>query len=106
MDSVDLIKIDIQGAELDALKGADRLLDSVAMVYSEIQFHPNYEGACLLDEVWSHLRTKGFSLFQLYSTWGSSNGQLVQGDALFISDAVRRAKLSSDEPFRSVKYMN
>jgi len=103
---VDVLKLDIQGSELNALKGCTGFLPQTRVVYSEVQFHPVYQGACLLDEVWSFLRGYGFTLFQLYSVWGGQDGQIVQGDALFISDALRRAKLSRQGPVRGVSYFN
>ena len=106
VETVDLLKLDIQGAELRALEGAADLLKRTRCILTEVHYYPNYDGASLLDEVWGHLRTRGFSLYQLYSNWGASDGQLVQGDAVFVSEAVRNERLHSrrDRPFEAVKY--
>jgi FkbM family methyltransferase len=102
---VDLLKLDIQGSELDALIGAEELLASVRCILTEVHFYPNYEGAPLLAEVWNHLRERGFSLYQLYSSWGGDDGQLVQGDAIFVSDEVRDEQLQTNGAgFRSVRF--
>lgn len=102
---VDLLKLDIQGSELDALIGAGELLSGVRCILSEVHFYANYEGAPLLAELWSYLRERGFSLYQLYSSWGGEDGQLVQGDAIFVSDAVREEQLQKNgADFRSVRY--
>jgi FkbM family methyltransferase len=105
IDKVDLLKLDVQGAELKVLEGAGDVLRNASAVYSEVQFFPNYDKACLLEELWGHLREQGFSLFQLYSIWGASDGQIVQGDALFISEEVRSKVLSKKKPFASVTYL-
>ena len=58
----DLIKIDIQGAELDALKGASECLKYCSDIIVECQ-HKNYnEGAPKIDEVKEYLESIGFSL--------------------------------------------
>ncbi len=102
---VDLLKLDIQGAELDALHGAGELLKSVSCILTEVHFYPNYEGAPLLADLWSFLAQRGFSLYQIYSSWGAADGQLVQGDAIFVSDALRDEQLQRNgKPFRSVQY--
>jgi len=102
---IDLLKLDIQGAELEALKGAEALLPRVGCILSEVHFYANYEGACLLDELWAYLRSQGFTLYQLYSEWGARDGQLVQGDALFIRDDIRTERLGTNgKPFQAVKF--
>lgn len=61
-DLPDLIKIDVQGAELDILKGADQVLKKCKDIIIEAQ-HVNYnEGAPKFNEVKSYLETIGFEL--------------------------------------------
>ena len=105
IECVDLLKLDIQGSELNALRGCTGFLRNTKAVYTEVQFFPVYQGACLLDELWSFLRTQGFGLFQLYSVWGGRDGQLVQGDALFISDTLR-SRVFARGPVASQLYFN
>src|SRR5690606_16764292 len=63
---VHAIKLDVQGAEVPAILGADRLLrESVLAVFSEAQFIPEYEGGSLFGDIDAVLRDRGFSLFQI-----------------------------------------
>ena len=58
----DLIKIDVQGAEIDVLKGAIQTLANCKDIILEAQ-HVNYnEGAPKFDEVKSYLESIGFEL--------------------------------------------
>ena len=81
----ELIKLDLQGHELAALHGAGKLLESgVQAVVVEVNFRPRYEGSCLFHDVAGFLYSKGFLLFRLYDIWGDTQGNWLQGDALFI----------------------
>ena len=68
IERVALLKLDIQGGELMAIGGAQRLLGEgrVDVVYSEIQFVELYEGAAQFDQVWGEMRRLGYWLFDVY----------------------------------------
>ena len=51
IESIDFIKIDIQGAELDVLKGAERNLENVLTIVSEVEFLPIYNEQPLFGDV-------------------------------------------------------
>ena len=56
----DLIKLDVQGAELDILRGAAKCLQSCSDIIIEMQ-HTNYNiGAPLIEEVTAYLGNQGF----------------------------------------------
>jgi FkbM family methyltransferase len=86
-----VIKLDIQGAELRALQGAEKCLAHTKAIVTEVQFVPLYEGACLYHELASFLSERHFGLYRLYNLHFGGDGQLVYGDALFIQDASRAA---------------
>lgn len=102
--TIDLLKLDVQGSELNVLSGAERMLSTVRLVYTEVQYYPTYEGAPLMCDLWVHLRAAGLRLFHCYNSWGGADGQVVQGDAIFVrpgavaetSDAARGATSLAD----------
>ncbi|MFP5245211.1 MAG: FkbM family methyltransferase [Thermoanaerobaculia bacterium] len=102
IERVAILKLDIQGGELMALRGASRLLSEhpPALIFTEIQFVPHYEGAPLALEVLQMLRGAGYALVNFFGTVTAANGQLRYSDALLIHDSVRAVGLESghDEP--------
>jgi FkbM family methyltransferase len=83
-----LLKIDVQGFELQVLQGCATLLNRFAIVYVECSFIELYEGQALADEVLSWLHARGFSLFGTYNMSYDSHGACVQADLLFRRAAV------------------
>lgn len=61
-DYPDLIKIDVQGAELDILKGATKCLQHAEHIIVELQKVEYNKGAPRREEVIEYLKTKNFHL--------------------------------------------
>lgn len=97
---IDLLKMDTQGGERDILLGASGLLSrgAIDVIVTEFFAVPHYEGAPLLDAVWSLLGSHGYGLFDLQCGPHAANGQLRYGDALFVSPAFRAHHLDSAPP--------
>jgi FkbM family methyltransferase len=81
--SVDLLKIDVQGAELLALRGAEQTLPRVRFILTEVSFTPLYEGSCVFGQVYDLLSERGFRLLSLQDGFRGGDGELLQSDALF-----------------------
>lgn len=82
---IHLLKLDVQGFELHALRGAVQYLQSsVRLIYTEVEFVKIYSENCLYFELEQFLREYGFELFQLYNLTSGEDGRLVTGDAIFI----------------------
>ncbi|MEB3302471.1 MAG: FkbM family methyltransferase [Cyanobacteriota bacterium] len=69
-ERVDFIKIDIQGAELDAFLGASRTLRSTVAIVTEVEFSPIYEGQPLFGDVDRELRSRGFMFHKFFGLAG------------------------------------
>lgn len=83
--TIQVMKFDIQAAELKAMKGAEQTIrKDVLAIYTEIFFNPMYEGGAIYSEIDVFLRTCGFSLYNLYKPRADSRGMLEQGNAIFV----------------------
>jgi len=90
LDRVDILKLDLQGYELEALRGAERLLRrGVGCVYTEVNFVPFYEGSATFGQIDVYLRSLGYKLFNLYNICTHlPEGHIGSGDALYIPDTT------------------
>jgi FkbM family methyltransferase len=98
---VDFLKLDVEGAELEVLEGAEATLAaSVLGVSVEVWFQRERAGRPVFADVDSHLRARGFALFDLreLNRWVRAahsgpdpadwvgRGQLVYAQALYLRD--------------------
>lgn len=92
LESVQILKMDIQGGELMALRGASRLLESRAidLIYAEVLFADLYEGQADFCEVRKHLADRGYDLYMIYNLSAGRNSLLAWADAIFLSPAIRQ----------------
>ena len=88
--SFDVIKLDIQGAELDVLKGATKSLTSVIAIDIEVEFCELYLDQPLFDQIFTYLRQAGLEFidFTYIYRWSPDQfngvGQATFADALFM----------------------
>ncbi len=78
-----LLKLDVQGYELLALKGCESLLECFEFIYAECSFVELYSGQALADEVVAWLQERSFRLRGVYNLVYDRTGRAVQGDFLF-----------------------
>jgi len=83
--SVELLKLDVQGFELEVLKGAMETLPKTRVILSEISFYHQYEKGALFWDIHQFLKEKNFYLIDLGAYQTSKDGALLQGDAVFIN---------------------
>ena len=79
----DLLFMDVQGAELEVLKGASHVLNQVNYIYTEVGIGGGYEGDVELIDLMHYLRAFDFRLFEL-----GMNAE-GWGNALFIKKPAR-----------------
>jgi FkbM family methyltransferase len=91
VERIDILKLDVEGAELTALKGAHNKLSqkAVTLIYTEVMFIPHYEGGCLFHELARWLEKYGYTLFNLYNLKRAKDGQIRWGNAIFLSPQAR-----------------
>lgn len=91
IERIDILKMDVEGAEKKVLSGASDKLSkcNIHLVYTEIMFVPHYEGGCMFHELAAFLEQYGYALFNLYNLKRAKNGQLRWGNAIFLSPQAR-----------------
>jgi FkbM family methyltransferase len=81
--SLAFLKADVQGFELEVLKGATRTLGEVQHVLLEVSIVPYNEGSPLIDSVLTWMRSAGFGVEEVFDLSRARDGRLVQADLLF-----------------------
>jgi FkbM family methyltransferase len=80
--SESILKVDVQGFELEVLLGAERSLRSVSWVLVEVSFAQLYHDQCTPDDLLNFLRDQGFRLVRVVDFLRAA-GAVVQADLLF-----------------------
>jgi FkbM family methyltransferase len=78
-----LLKLDVQGFELQALEGCEEVLPQFDWVYVECSFVELYAGQAFADEVIAWLRERGFRLAGVFNMSYDLAGHAIQADFLF-----------------------
>ena len=94
----DFLKLDVQGAELMVLNGAEARLKDLLVIHTEVEFVPLYKGQPMFADIDSFVRARGFGFHRL-KTFGRTfkplipnnniQGALSQtlwGDAVYVRD--------------------
>lgn len=110
---IDFLKLDIQGAELLALQGAERVLSQTGVIHCEVEFAEIYRGQCLFPEVQLFLNARGFSLIDIlvphryaYVTQSAvdSRDRLLWGDAVFFRETEDPSTLAAQAMIAGLVY--
>jgi FkbM family methyltransferase len=84
--SVDLLKVDVQGFERAVLSGAQRVLRRTKAVLIEANLQSHYLGDDTFPALWNQLADQGFSLWSFSSPYTNRDGKALWTDALFVKN--------------------
>jgi FkbM family methyltransferase len=94
-DDISFVNLDIQGAELDALKGLGLMIHKVKWIYSEVNQKEVYEGCAKINELDDYLAK--FSFERIATRWAYGTGW---GDALWIKESESKGLRKSITIFK------
>ena len=110
VESVDFLKIDIQGAELMVFEHAQKRLANCLVIQTEVEFLPMYEGQPLFSEIELFLRRRGFFVHRFMPLASrvvqpmkigeniyAGLSQIFWTDAIFVRDFTRFQLLSPEQ---------
>jgi FkbM family methyltransferase len=100
VETVDFLKIDVQGADLEVLQGAEKLLkESVLAIQVEVEPSPLYINQPLFSDVDAYLREQDYTLFDIQFSRRirkkspifspAHPGQILWGDGYYFYDFLR-----------------
>ena len=102
----DFLKIDVQGGELDVLKGAGNVLTRTVVTHCEVEFSRVYKNQPLFGDIDAHMRAAGFELVDIinagYATVKGlprpiARSRLLWGEAVYIRSPETIASLGADK---------
>lgn len=80
-----MLKLDVQGFEMQALAGCKSLIGNFDYIYCECSFVELYRSQRLAGEVVTYLGHLGFSLAGVYNPLYDHEGNCIQADLYFVS---------------------
>ena len=103
-ETIDLLKLDLQGGEYNALKGAENLFkhERIKCIICEVMFQKNYKNQSNGSDLIMYLEKQGFKILNFYQNH-YHHGELLQSDIILyhksISRDVDRLKMENFLPF-------
>jgi FkbM family methyltransferase len=100
----DFLKVDTEGADLDVLRGAGRVIDSLLGLQVEVSFQRRHLGAPFFADIDVFLRDRGFVLYHLnrehwlrtnFTLAANTRPQLIWADAVYFPSSKRIFELLS-----------
>lgn len=89
---IDILKMDIQGGELAALRGASGMLANAAiqLIYTEVWFLPFYDNQPLFGDICHFLAKFDYALQAIYNVgFSGTTGRMTWADAIFVAPQLK-----------------
>jgi FkbM family methyltransferase len=87
-EEIGIMKIDVQGYEMDVLKGAETTLKRTDLVVLEANNHQGYSGSAKYYDIDGFLREHDFTLFDILPSI-VENGKLKEWDMIYMNNSAR-----------------
>jgi FkbM family methyltransferase len=82
-----LLKLDVQGAELEVLAGAPRTLSATEFVLAEVSFYQAFENGPQLADIVTYMKARGFAAYDVCGfLYRPLDGALAQADVAFVRE--------------------
>lgn len=95
-EPVSLLKVDVQGAELDVFEGGRNTLASTQAVLIEVNFVSHYRGGSGFADVHDALGDFGFALWHITPPLRAPDGRMLWADAVYARpDSAESSRLSA-----------
>jgi FkbM family methyltransferase len=79
-----LLKVDVQGGEIEVLKGAEKILDQFEIILLEVGMIEQYVGQPIFHEYVAYLAERDFVVYDIIHTGYADTGMLAQIDLVFV----------------------
>jgi len=87
-DEYGIMKIDVQGFEIEVLKGAGKTLRRTDIIVLEVNNHDGYKGSAKYYEIDKYLREHNFSLYNIFPSV-TDGGRLKEWDMIYMNSSAQ-----------------
>jgi FkbM family methyltransferase len=119
ISQIDIIQIDVQGAELDVIRGGEQRLKDTVLLVTEVEFVEMYKGQPLFADIDAEMRRQGFCLHFIAPAMGPAFRPFAPGgdpwkgmrqalwsDAVYVKDFMRFHELRPDQLVKLAAVLN
>lgn len=87
---ISILKLDIQGAEMDMLTASHEGLEKTKCIILEVTFTPHYEDDSGFPELHQLMASKGFGLYRLSAPY-DRGARILYADAVYVREEILRS---------------
>jgi hypothetical protein len=88
INRIKLLKLDVQGFEIEVLKGAESVIPLVEYILAEAHFQEMYKGGPLFTHLLDFLNPRGHQLIRMTAFRSDDEGKLTECDMIFKNKSV------------------